>query len=227
MTKSNFLKEDFTKGETWRIFRIMAEFVEGFEVLSRVTPAVSIFGSARTTPRDNYYKIAEKIAFILAKAGYNIITGGGSGIMEAANKGARRGKGKSIGLNIQIPQEQKPNSYIDLLLEFRYFFSRKVMFVKYAKAFVILPGGFGTLDEVFESLTLIQTGRIQSFPVVLVGKSYWQGLTGWLTETVLQKKRISKTDLEIFKVVDRPEEVLGIIENFYKKKKEKKRRVKR
>lgn len=222
MTKSNFLKEDFTKGETWRIFRIMAEFVEGFEVLSRVTPAVSIFGSARTTPRDNYYKIAEKIAFILAKAGYNIITGGGSGIMEAANKGARRGKGKSIGLNIQIPQEQKPNSYIDLLLEFRYFFSRKVMFVKYAKAFVILPGGFGTLDEVFESLTLIQTGRIQSFPVVLVGKSYWQGLTGWLTETVLQKKRISKTDLEIFKVVDRPEEVLGIIENFYKKKKEKK-----
>ncbi|MEW6008830.1 MAG: TIGR00730 family Rossman fold protein [Candidatus Omnitrophota bacterium] len=215
MVKNNFLKYDFTKEETWRVFRIMGEFVEGFEVLSQVMPAVSIFGSSRIARTDNYYKQAEQIAYILAKAGYNIITGGGPGIMEAANKGARKAGAKSIGLNIQIPREQKPNQYVDLLLEFRYFFSRKVMFVKYAKAFVILPGGFGTLDELFEALTLVQTGRIEPFPVILIGKTYWQGLVSWLKDTVSKKGCISNSDFSIFKIVDEPEAVLEEIEKFY------------
>ncbi len=219
MAKNNFIKEDFTQEETWRVFRIMSEFIEGFEVLSKVTPAISIFGSARISPKDPYYKIAQDIAFTLAKAGYNIITGGGPGIMEAANKGAQKGKGQSVGLNIQIPREQKPNAYIDLLLEFRYFFSRKVMFVKYAKAFVILPGGFGTLDELFEALTLIQTRRIEPFPVVLVGKSYWQGLVSWLKSTVLKKQCINSSDLLIFEVVETAQQALEVIEKFYCKSK--------
>ncbi len=209
---------EFISEDPWRVFRIMGEFVEGFEVLSQVMPAVSMFGSARFSKKDYYYQQAEQIAFLLAKAGYNIITGGGPGIMEAANKGARRGGGKSIGLNIQIPREQKPNPYVDLLLEFRYFFSRKVMFVKYAKAFVILPGGFGTLDEAFEALTLIQTGRIEPFPVVLVGKTYWQGLVAWLRETALKKGCIANSDFTTFKIVDKPKEVLEEIKRFYSKK---------
>lgn len=218
MVEKNFLREDFTKDETWRVFRIMSEFIEGFEVLSEIRPAVSMFGSARICPGNNYYRLAEEIAYLLSKAGYNIITGGGSGIMEAACKGARRGKGKAIGLNIQIPHEQKPNAYIDVLLEFRYFFSRKVMFVKYANAFVILPGGFGTLDELFEALTLVQTHRIKPFPIVLVGESYWSGLMGWLKDEVLKKGCIDEQDISIFKFANTAKEVLGIIQKFYKKK---------
>lgn len=211
------LKDDFAREDTWRIFRIMSEFVEGFEVLSKVGPAVSIFGSSRLKPNDKFYKLAERITYLLAREGYAVITGGGPGIMEAGNKGARKAKGKSIGLNIQIPQEQKPNNYIDMLLDFHYFFVRKVMFVKYAKAFVILPGGYGTLDELFESLNLIQTERIEKFPVVLVGQDYWQGLFDWFKSRVLKKGCISKQDLKIFTVVDTPEGVVEAIKRFYAK----------
>ncbi len=212
------IKEDFTREETWRIFRIMSEFVEGFEVLSKVKKAVSVFGSSRMKPDDKYYKLAEKITWLLAQEGFAIITGGGPGIMEAANKGVKKAKGKSIGLNIQIPEEQKPNPYIDILLDFRYFFVRKVMFVKYAKAFIIMPGGFGTFDELFESLNLIQTQRIRRFPVVLVGKDYWQGLVDWLKSEVLRRGCISEADLKIFTVVDKPEEVVRAIKKFYNAK---------
>ncbi|MDI6759009.1 MAG: TIGR00730 family Rossman fold protein [Candidatus Omnitrophota bacterium] len=212
------IEEDFTKEETWRIFRIMSEFVDGFEVLSKVGKAVSIFGSSRTKPDDKYYKLTEKITWLLAKEGFAIITGGGPGIMEAANKGVKGARGKSIGLNIQIPEEQKPNPYIDILLDFRYFFVRKVMFVKYAKAFIIMPGGFGTFDELFESLNLIQTQRIKKFPVILVGKDYWQGLVHWIKSEVLSRGCISNTDLKIFTVVDEPEEVVRVIKKFYNAK---------
>jgi len=208
--------QDFVKEETWRIFRIMSEFVDGFETLSQIGRAVSIFGSSRLKRNDPYYKLAEKIAYLLAKEGYAVITGGGPGIMEAANKGAVKGQGQSIGLNIQIPQEQKPNRYVQTLLDFHYFFCRKVMFVKYAKAFIILPGGYGTLDELFESLNLIQTRRIDSFPVILIGKSYWHGLVDWLKKTVLAKACIEKKDLNIFYLTDSAEQVIRIIRNFYR-----------
>lgn len=211
------MREDFTREEPWRIFRIMAEFVEGFEILSKMGKAVSIFGSSRLKPQSKYYKIASQIAYLLAKEGYAIVTGGGPGIMEAANKGAKRASGKSVGLNIQIPIEQKPNKYVDTLLDFRYFFVRKVMFVKYAKAFVILPGGYGTFDELFESLNLIQTKRIDRFPVILVGSDYWRGLIDWLKSCVLKKYHcISKEDLFIFSLVDEPSEVVKKIKEFYK-----------
>jgi len=201
--------------DIWRVFRIMAEFVDGFETLSKVGPAVSIFGSARKmTKNEKYYKIAERIAYLLAQMGITVITGGGPGIMEAANRGAKMAGGKSVGMNIQIPTEQKPNRYITTLLEFRYFFCRKVMFVKYASAFIILPGGFGTLDEFFEAITLIQTGRTEPFPVILVGKKYWQGLIKWLNTTVLRAQSIAANDLHIFEVVDTPEEVIKIIKKF-------------
>ncbi len=214
--------------EPWRIFRIMSEFVDGFESLAKIGPAVSIFGSARKMSKDeHYYKVAEKIAFLVAKMGFAIITGGGPGIMEAANRGAKMAKGKSIGLNIEIPTEQKPNRYITTLLEFRYFFCRKVMFVKYASAFVILPGGFGTLDEFFEAITLIQTGRSEPFPVVLVGKKYWQGLIKWLNSTLLRAGSIQDRDLKIFEVADTPEEVVAIIRDFHQKRKDKKRKSKK
>lgn len=212
------LKDDFTREDTWRMFRIMSEFVEGFEVLSEVGKAVSIFGSSRSTRDNKYYKLAEETAYLLAKAGFAIITGGGPGIMEAGNKGARNAKGRSIGLNIQIPTEQKANEYIDILLDYHYFFVRKVMFVKYAKAFVIFPGGFGTLDEFFEAVNLIQTQRIGRFPVVLVGSQYWKGMLQWLKEEVLNNGNISKADMDIFKIVDKPAEVVKIIKDFYKKK---------
>lgn len=212
-------REDFTREDPWRIFRIMSEFVEGFEVLSKVKNAVSVFGSARSKPNDRYYKLCEETAYNLAKAGFTVITGSGPGLMEAANKGARRAKGLSIGLNIQMPNVQKPNPYIDTLIDFHYFFIRKVMFVKYAKAFVIMPGGFGTLDELFEALNLIQTERIDKFPVVLVGKEYWKGMIGWLNNTVLERANISPEDLEIFKIIDDPREVVKYIRDFYKKKK--------
>lgn len=210
-------KDDFTQEDPWRVFRIMSEFVEGFEVLSRVGKAVSIFGSARTKPDNKYYKLAEEVAYNIAKEGYAVITGSGPGLMEAGNKGARRAGGLSIGLNIHIPSEQKPNKYVDTLLDFRYFFVRKVMFVKYAKAFVIMPGGYGTLDEFFEAINLIQTERIPKFPVVLVGSEYWKGLIGWLKDVVLKHANISKGDLDIFTIVDNPKDVVLAIRKFYGK----------
>jgi len=210
-------KEDFTQEDPWRVFRIMSEFVEGFEVLSKMDKAVSIFGSARTKPGDSHYKLGEEVAFHVARAGYSVITGSGPGLMEAANKGAKRGGGHSIGLNIHIPAEQKANKYVDTLLDFRYFFVRKVMFVKYAKAFVILPGGYGTLDEFFEAINLIQTERISKFPVVLFDSKYWGGLLEWLKEKVLKHGNISKSDLDIFTLVDKPKEVAEVIKRFYEK----------
>lgn len=215
MAKVRLNKYSSFSEETWRVFRIMAEFIDGFELLSEVGKAVSIFGSSRLKPQDNYYKTAEKIAYLLAKEGYAIITGGGPSIMEAANKGARRAKGQSIGLNIQIPSEQRPNKYIDTLLDFRYFFVRKVMFVKYASAFVILPGGFGTMDELFESLNLVQTERINRFPIILVGSDYWKGLINWLKDTALEQRCIDKDDIKIFELVDEPQDVVAAIRKFY------------
>jgi len=204
--------------DPWRVFRIMSEFVDGFEVLSGIGKAVSIFGSSRTKPGNKYYKLAEETAYLLAKAGYAVITGSGPGIMEAANKGTRRAGGHSIGLNIQIPSEQMPNKYVDTLLDFRYFFVRKVMFVKYAKAFVIMPGGYGTLDEFTEAINLIQTQRIDKFPVVLFGREYWKGMLDWLKERVLKEGNIDEKELAIFSVVDKPKEVVEVIKKFYQKK---------
>jgi len=212
-------KDDFTTQDPWRIFRIMSEFVEGFEELADIGPAVTIFGSARAKAGDKYYESVEETAFLLAREGYAIITGAGSGIMEAANKGAKKGGAASIGLNIQVPVEQKPNRFITKLLEFRYFFCRKVMFLKYTKASVIFPGGFGTMDEFFETITLIQTQRIPSFPVVLVGSEYWKGLMDWLKRCMLDKGRISASDLDIFCIVDKPVEVVETIKRFYRKQK--------
>ncbi|MDP8229934.1 MAG: TIGR00730 family Rossman fold protein [Candidatus Gorgyraea atricola] len=209
---------DFTKEDPWRIFRIMAEFVDGFEELSGIGPAVTVFGSAKTEPGDKYYKLAEQTAASLVKDGYAIITGAGPGIMEAANKGAKNAGGASIGLNIQVPIMQKPNKYITNLIDFRYFFCRKVMFVKYARAFVIFPGGFGTMDEFFESITLIQTEKIEEFPVILVGNEYWKGLVEWMKTFMLKEDRIDKKDLDIFTVVDTPKEVSQTIKDFYSNK---------
>lgn len=208
-------KDDFTQDDTWRIFRIMSEFVDGFEILSKVGKAVTIFGSARVKPGTNDYKLAEEIAYQIAKAGFAVITGGGPGLMEASNKGAQRAKGNSIGMNIQLPCEQKPNKYIDTLLEFRYFFVRKVMFVKYAKAFVILPGGYGTLDEFFEAITLIQTKRIAKFPVILFNSRYWKPLLAWLKDTLYVCGKIQQEDLDLFVVVDKPIEVVQAIKRYY------------
>ena len=216
MKKDDF-RDDFTREDPWRVFRIMSEFVEGFEVLSGIGKAVSIFGSSRLGRQDKYYKKTEEIAYSLARAGYAIITGGGPGLMEAANKGAARAKGKSIGLNIQIPSEQKANAYVKTLLDFHYFFVRKVMFVKYAKAYVVMPGGFGTLDELFESLNLIQTERIQRFPVVLVGRDYWKELVAWIKQTAVERGCVPEEDLRIFTVVDEPKEVASAIRKFYHK----------
>ena len=217
MARKKMLRSDFTSDETWRVFRIMAEFVEGFELLAKLGPAVSIFGSARTKPHDKYYKIAVDTAYLLAKNKYAVITGGGPGIMEAANRGAKRAKGKSVGLNIQIPTEQKSNPYAEIVVNFHYFFVRKVMFVKYAKAFVIFPGGYGTHDELFESLNLIQTLKIPQFPVILVGRKYWKGLLDYLNSYVIKEGGISKEELKVFRVVDTPQEVVNGVRNFYKK----------
>ena len=212
-----FERDDFTTQDPWRIFRIMAEFVEGFEELAKIGPAVTIFGSARTKASDKYYKLAEEITFLLAKDGYAIITGAGPGIMEAANKGAKKAGVVSIGLNIQVPVAQKPNRFVTKLLDFRYFFCRKVMFLKYAKASVIFPGGFGTMDEFFETITLIQTQRMDKFPVVLVGSEYWTGLIDWIKKSMLNGDRILEEDLEIFSIVDEPEQVVSVIKKFYSK----------
>ncbi|MHC4216604.1 MAG: LOG family protein, partial [Planctomycetota bacterium] len=197
--------------ETWRIFRIMAEFVEG------VGPAVSIFGSARITPEDKYYKLAQATACEIAKAGFAVITGGGGGIMEAANKGATEGGGKSVGLNIELPMEQIPNKYQNLSLHFRYFFCRKVMFLKYANGFVVMPGGYGTMDEFFESCVLIQTLKQAHFPVILMGSEFWGGLVDWMKDQMLNKNDyISPEDLDVFSVVDEPAKVAEVILKFHK-----------
>ena len=206
--------------DSWQIFKIMSEFVEGFESMSKIGPCVSVFGSARTIPTSIYYRQAEEIGYLLTQKGFGVITGGGPGIMEAANKGAIRGKGKSVGLNIELPYEQSHNEFIDndKLLNFDYFFVRKVMFVKYAQGFIVLPGGVGTLDELFEAITLIQTGKIGKFPIVLVGSTYWQGIIDWIKMIMLEKENnISARDLELFHVVDRPFEAVEIIEKFYKR----------
>lgn len=189
----------------------MAEFVDGFEVLPEVAPAVTIFGSSRAKPQSKNYKTTLKVARLLVENGFNVISGGGPGVMEAANKGAAEAGGKSVGLHIELPNEQKPNPYANIRLDFRYFFIRKVMFVKYAVAYIILPGGFGTLDELFEALTLIQTKRIRSFPVILIDPQYWKGLLDWIKGTLVKEGMISKSDLDIFSVVDNPEEAVAII----------------
>jgi len=195
---------EFTGTDTWRVFRIMSEFVEGFEQLSKVGPAVSIFGSSRTTSSDPYYAEALRTARLLAENNFAVITGGGGGIMEAANRGAKEGGGVSIGLNIELPHEQKPNDYIDQMLEFHYFFVRKVMFLKYSIGFILFPGGYGTMDELFEAFTLVQTERSENFGVVLFGSAYWEKLLEWLRDPMLERGYISPPDLEIFEVTDDP-----------------------
>ena len=205
--------------DSWAIFKIMAEFVGGYEKLSRIGPCVSVYGSARTKPEDKYYKLAEDISYKLTQHGYGVITGGGPGIMEAGNKGAHRGGGISVGLNIELPFEQHDNPYIDKdkNLDFDYFFVRKVMFVKYAQGFVAMPGGFGTLDELFEAITLIQTKKIGKFPIILVGTEFWSGLIDWIKITLLEKyQNVSEKDIDLFTVVDTSDEVVEIINKFYK-----------
>lgn len=211
---------DIKAQNSWQIFKIMSEFVEGFEKMSKIGPCVSIFGSARTKPDNKYYVLAEEIAYKLVKEGYGIITGGGPGIMEAANKGARRGEGKSVGLNIALPFEQHHNDFIDKdkNLHFDYFFVRKTIFLRYSQGFVGMPGGFGTMDELFESLTLVQTTKIAQFPVVLVGKKYWEGMINWMKTTMLEEERnINDIDLELFKLVDTADEAVKHIVDFYSK----------
>jgi len=212
MTPENqYLIDVMTVKDTWRLFKVLAELVDGFETLSEFYPCISIFGSARVRPGDETYEKTVTLARELAKNGYHIITGGGPGIMEAGNKGAQEGGAKSIGLNIHLPLEQKPNTYADVKLEFKYFFVRKLMFVKYAQAYIGMPGGFGTLDEIFEALTLIQTKRIKPFPVILVGSDYWNGLLDWIKSTLLTRKLISPEDLDLITVLDKPEDVVKTI----------------
>ena len=205
--------------DSWEIFKIMGEFVEGFETMSRIGPCVSIFGSARTKPENKYYKIAEEVAYLLTQQKFGVITGGGPGIMEAGNKGAQRGGGKSVGLNIVLPFEQEANPYIDndKIINFDYFFVRKVMFIKYAQGFIVLPGGYGTLDEMFEALTLIQTEKSGKFPVILIGRDFWSGLIDWIKNTLLEKEHnISPEDLDLIKIVDSAEEAVNHISDYYK-----------
>jgi len=209
-----FLIDDLKVGESWRIFKIMGEFVDGIEALHDIGPAVSIFGSARVKPSHPYYKKAEVTAAILARHNYAVITGGGGGTMEAANKGASEAGGTSVGLNIILPHEQEPNPYTNVSLEFKYFFIRKVMFVKYATAYIIMPGGLGTLDELFEAVTLIQTQRIKFLPVILLGSEYWSGLIDWIKERLLGEKMISDKDIDIMKIMDDPEEIPDYLRQF-------------
>lgn len=205
--------------DSWVIFKVMSEMVEGFEKLAKIGPCVSIFGSARTKPDQPYYKMAEEIAAKLVRHGYGVITGGGPGIMEAGNKGANSEGGKSVGLNIDLPFEQENNPYIDLdkLINFDYFFIRKVMFVRYSQGFIVMPGGFGTLDELFEAITLIQTLKIGKFPIVLVGKEYWSGLFDWIRGVMLKEKNISPQDLDLINLVDDATEAVKVIDDFYNK----------
>ena len=206
--------------DSWAIFKIMAEFVNGYEAMGRIGPCVSIFGSARTKPEDHFYKLTERIAYKISKAGYGVITGGGPGIMEAGNKGAHAGGGTSVGLNIELPFEQHFNPYIDRdkNLNFDYFFVRKVMFVKYSQGFVVMPGGFGTLDEMFEAITLIQTKKVAKFPIILVGREFWTGLMDWIKNVLVQQvATVSAGDLDLIKIVDHEDEVVEVLDNFYKK----------
>ena len=211
MTEMQYVVDELSYKESWRVFQIMAEFVEGFEVLPESHPAVTIFGSARSKPNSNSYKNTLKTARLLVENGFNVISGGGPGIMEAANKGAAEAGGKSVGLHIHLPNEQKANEYANVRLNYRYFFIRKVMFVKYAVAYIIMPGGFGTMDELFEALTLIQTKRIKYFPVILLEADYWKGLLDWIKGTMLKEKNISESDLKIFRLAESPEEAVEII----------------
>jgi len=209
--EKQFIIDDLKWGESWRLFKIMGEFVEGVDRLHDIGPAVSIFGSARIKPKDPNYQKANQIARLMVEAGFGVITGGGGGVMEAANKGAADAGGVSVGLNISLPFEQKPNPYANIGIEFNYFFVRKVMLVKYALAYVVMPGGFGTMDELFEAVTLIQTQRIKPFPVILVDTEYWGGLLKWIKTTLLKEKRIAPKDLEIFTLLDDPQEVVDTI----------------
>jgi uncharacterized protein (TIGR00730 family) len=220
--KEAFERKDWNQiktNDSWAVFKIMSEFVEGYERMAKIGPCVSIFGSARTQPDHKYYILAEEIAYQLTQNGYGVITGGGPGIMEAGNKGANRGGGVSVGLNIDLPFEQHYNPYIDKdkMLNFDYFFVRKVMFVKYSQGFIVLPGGFGTLDELFEAVTLIQTKKIGRFPIILVGTSFWQGLMEWIKTVLVDEKNISPEDLDLIKIVDTAEDAVNEINNFYRK----------
>jgi len=208
--------EDLKTSETWRVFRIQSELVEGFETLHDLGPAVTIFGSSRMKPGNKYYDDAVTVARQLADDGFAVITGGGPGIMEGANKGAKKGKAHSVGLNIEIPTEQIPNKYQDVSLSFRYFFIRKLMFVKYAIAYIIFPGGFGTMDELFEALTLVQTKRIKSFPIILYGSKYWEGLIDWMKKTLIAEGTIERGDFALFSLVDKPEEVRFLINEHFR-----------
>ncbi len=206
---------DFTITDPWRVLRIMSEFVNGFDALAHIPPSVAIFGSARTHPDDPVYEAAVETARLLAQAGFGIITGGGPGIMEAANKGAQEGGNVSIGCNIELPFEQASNQYLDISLDFRYFFVRKTLFVKYSNAFIIFPGGFGTMDELFEALTLIQTRKVSHFPVILYGSKYWGGLLDWLRDTMLHELKIAQEDLDLLRVSDDPQEICRIVREAY------------
>jgi len=207
--EKQYVIDDLKLGESWRLFKIMGEFVDGVEALHDLGPAVSIFGSARTPSDDPYYQKTVTLASMFAQNGFAVITGGGGGIMEAANKGAAEAGGRSVGLNIRLPHEQMPNLYADVQMEFKYFFIRKVMFVKYAGAYIAMPGGFGTLDELFEAVTLIQTRRIKPFPVILVGSDYWGGIVDWIRSELLTRKTISPQDMDIFRMMDDPEEIVA------------------
>jgi uncharacterized protein (TIGR00730 family) len=209
--EKQFVIDDFKLGESWRLFKIMGEFVDGVEALHDLGPAVSIFGSARIPPEDPVYCKTEKIAGLFAENKFAVITGGGGGVMEAANKGAAAAGGTSAGLNIHLPFEQKPNAYANVRLEFKYFFIRKVMFIKYATAFIAMPGGFGTLDELFEVVTLVQTHRIRPLPIILVGSDYWGGMKEWIENRLLADKRVSSEDMEIFQIMDEPEAIVNYV----------------
>jgi len=211
MAERQYLVDDLTLQDSWRMFRIMAEFVEGFEVMPEVSPAVTIFGSARARPDSDAYLKTVQIARLLVENGFNVISGGGPGIMEAANKGAADAGGKSVGLHIHLPNEQEANPYANVRLGFKYFFIRKVMFIKYAVAYIIMPGGFGTMDELFEAVTLIQTKRIRAFPVILLDSGFWEGLVAWFKDTLLSKGTISEPDLDLLHIVDTPEQAVSII----------------
>jgi len=210
--EKQFIIDDFKIGEAWRLFKIMGEFVEGIERLHDIGPAVTIFGSARIKEDDPIYKKTEEIAALFVKSNFAVITGGGGGVMEAGNRGALKAGGTSVGMNIILPFEQKPNDYSNIKLEFKYFFIRKVMFVKYANAYIIMPGGFGTMDELFEAVTLIQTHRIKPFPVILVGSDYWSGLLEWIKTTLLEHHKISDNDLDILQIMDNPEEIVRAVQ---------------
>lgn len=211
MLEKQYIVDDLTLNDSWRMFQIMAEFVKGFEVMPDAYPAVSIFGSSKTKPKSAVYKDTVKVSRLLVESGFNVISGGGPGVMEAANRGAAEAKGKSVGLHIELPSEQEANKYANIRLNFKYFFIRKVMFVKYSVAYIILPGGFGTLDELFEALTLIQTKRIRHFPVILLDSQFWEGLLDWVKKTLIKEQTITESDFDIFNVVDTPEEAVAII----------------